>query len=90
MPVIATLAGRGDGREAKAHERWSLDRWRLGCDHFVITREFEIDFRVVAATNKELDAAVKSGEFREDLYHRLGGFIIELPVLRKRPSDIPL
>ena len=47
------------------------------------------DVRVIAATNKNLDEAVKLGTFRLDLYYRLNGFNIELPPLRDRVDDLP-
>jgi DNA-binding NtrC family response regulator len=47
-----------------------------------------IDFRVIAATNEDLEDAVKRGEFREDLFWRLNVFTIEMPPLRSRPEDI--
>ena len=54
------------------------------------TESVQADVRIVAATNRDIDKLVKSGEFREDLFYRIGVIRIKLPPLRERKEDVPM
>ncbi len=58
---------------------------RVGSD-----KDIQVDVRVIAATNKNLQKEILKGRFREDLYHRLAVILIEVPSLNERPEDISL
>ncbi len=58
---------------------------RLGC-----SKTIHVDVRVIAATSRNLEAAVKEGKFREDLFYRLNVFPIRIPPLRERREDVPM
>ena len=58
---------------------------RVGSD-----RDIEVDVRVIAATNKNLEHEIEAGNFREDLYHRIGVILIKVPPLRERKGDVAI
>ena len=58
---------------------------RVGSD-----RDIDVDVRVIAATNKNLRHEIDKGNFREDLYHRIGVILIKVPALRDRRGDVPI
>ena len=73
--------------------RMQIDLLRVLEDHVFYrvggTQPIEADFRVIAATNKDLEKAIKQGTFREDLYYRLNVISFPMPPLREHKEDIP-
>ena len=54
------------------------------------TKTMRVDVRLICATNKNLKQQVEAGKFREDLFYRINVILLEIPLLRERPEDIPL
>ena len=74
--------------------RMQIDLLRVLEDHIFYrvggTQPIEVDFRIIAATNKDLERAIKDRTFREDLYYRLNVISFSMPPLRDHKEDIPL
>ena len=74
--------------------RMQIDLLRVIEDHVFCrvggTQPIEVNFRVIAAINRDIEEAIKSGVFREDLYYRLNVISFKMPSLRERKEDIPL
>jgi two-component system nitrogen regulation response regulator NtrX len=83
LDEIGDLSPDSQAKLLRAIETGEVDR--VGA-----TDTFKVDVRLVSATNKDLGAAMESGDFRRDLFHRLNTVPLHVPPLRERRSDIPL
>jgi len=81
LDEIGDLSLENQARLLRAIENGTF--YRVGGNH-----EIRVDVRVVAATNQNIPSSVQAGQFRADLFHRINGFVVELPPLRERPEDI--
>jgi len=82
LDEIGDLSAESQAKLLRAIETGEVDR--IGA-----TETIRVDVRILSATNKELDEAMESGEFRRDLFYRLNGVPLHVPPLRERPGDIP-
>lgn len=83
LDEIGTLSPTAQGKLLRVLQSGELER--LGS-----TKTIKVDVRVVAATNENLEEAVKEGRFRSDLYYRLNVFPVTIPPLRDRTDDLPV
>lgn len=82
MDEIGDMALAAQAKVLRALQERKISR--VGSD-----RDIEVNVRVIAATNKNLKEEIRRGNFREDLYHRIGVIVIRVPALRERITDIP-
>ena len=83
LDEIATLSPTAQGKLLRVLQTGEMER--LGS-----SKTIKVDVRVVAATNEDLEDAIKEGRFRNDLYYRLNVFPVTIPPLRDRKDDLPV
>ncbi len=83
LDEIGDMSLRTQAKLLRAIESGEIQR--IGSNKII-----NVDVRIIAATNKDLEQLIKEGNFREDLYYRLSVVVIKTPPLRKRKEDIPL
>ena len=81
MDEIGDMSLSAQAKDLRALQERKISR--VGSD-----RDIEVDVRVIAATNKNLEKEIRDGNFREDLYHRIGVILIKVPPLRERKGDV--
>lgn len=83
LDEIGDMTPATQAKILRAAETGAIER--LGAAHST-----RVDVRILAATNQDLQLAIKEGKFRQDLYYRLAGMVLYLPPLRNRRDDVPL
>lgn len=82
LDEVGDMSLKAQAKVLRALQEYKISR--VGSD-----KEIKVNVRVLAATNKDLQKEIKDGNFREDLYHRLGVILIHSPALDERKEDIP-
>ena len=83
MDEIGDMSLSAQAKVLRALQERKISRVGSDCD-------IDVDVRVIAATNKNLEAEIHNGNFREDLYHRIGVILIKVPPLRERKGDVAI
>ncbi|NOX16834.1 MAG: sigma-54-dependent Fis family transcriptional regulator [Chlorobi bacterium] len=83
LDEIGDMSLQAQAKALRAIENGTIER--VGSE-----KKIQVDVRIIAATNKDLQKEIKEGRFREDLYHRINVIPIVVPPLRERSEDIPL
>ncbi len=86
---LDAVPGRNWGIPCRIAGQNSCGCSRMAVRAFGSPETMTVDVRIIAATNRDLEQAVREGKFRPDLFHRLNVFPIHVPPLRERPEDIP-
>lgn len=88
VPVANQVAAVRNGELHRCSRRNCCACWRIRLSGECGVRDMQVDVRVVAASNRDLESAVREGQFRQDLFYRLAIIAIFIPPLRERKEDI--